>query len=460
MNPAPGPLPSARVSAWRWWVCALLFLATTLNYMDRIALNQMAVRIQRALDLDDFQYGLLESGFSFSFAIGAIVAGVVVDRVSVRWVYPLAVLGWSAAGFLTGYASGFATLLTCRVMLGLFEAANWPCGLRTTRAMLRPGERSLGNSLFQSGTAIGALVTPLLILFLLRSADPAEPFRHAAMAVVGGTYAAVVDAPTDTWRLPFQVIGLIGVAWVALWFLTVPGRVLVPQPESAAEAGAVRYRDIFRDRRFWAVLVVALAVNVAWHTYRPWLPKYLQQKRGLTEAEMSALMTWYYLLSDVGSWTVGGVTLLLIRRGHGAHLIKLLMFATCAALALISVVVPLAPTGWALTAAVLLFAFACLGLFPTYYALTQEVSARHQGKVSGTLGACSHMFLSLAVYPTQGWIVRETGSYDGMLAVAGVFPLLGLAALLWVWPRGEGPTASGKLTPDGTGNSSGDKNNP
>jgi ACS family hexuronate transporter-like MFS transporter len=415
-------------------VCALLFLATTLNYMDRIALNQMAVRIQTALQLDDFQYGLLESGFSFSFAIGAIVAGVIVDRVSVRWVYPLAVLGWSAAGFLTGFASGFATLLACRVMLGLFEAANWPCGIRTTRAMLRPGERSLGNSLFQSGTAVGAVVTPFLILLLLRWADPQEPFRNAVMAVTGGTYAAVTDTPTDTWRLPFRVIGLIGVGWVALWFLTVPRQVLVPQPETAAEAGAARYRDIFRDRRFWAVLIVALAVNVAWHTYRPWLPKYLQQKRGLSEVEMSAIMTWYYLLSDVGSWTVGGVTLVLIRRGHGQHLVKVLMFAACAALALISVLVPLAPTGWALTATVLLFGFACLGLFPTYYALTQEVSARHQGKVSGTLGACSHMFLSLAVYPTQGWVVKTTGSYDGMLAVAGVFPLLALVALIWLRP--------------------------
>jgi ACS family hexuronate transporter-like MFS transporter len=208
---------------------------------------------------------------------------------------------------------------------------------------------------------------------------------------------------------------------------------------------------------------VALAVNVAWHTYRPWLPKYLQQKRGLTEAEMSALMTWYYLLSDVGSWTVGGLTLFLVRRGRGAHGVKVLMFASCAALALISVVVPFAPTGWALTAAVLLFAFACLGLFPTYYALTQEVSAKHQGKVSGTLGACSHMFLSLAVYPAQGLVVKTTGSYDGMLIVAGLFPLLGLAALLWVWPRAREappPPADGQRAADGTGNSSGNQNNP
>src|SRR5436309_15190001 len=106
MTPDPAPT-AAPVSAWRWWVCALLFLATTLNYMDRIALNQMAVRIQTALSLDDVQYSRLESGFSLSFALGALLTGFVVDRVSVRWVYPFMVLGWSAAGVLTGYATGF-----------------------------------------------------------------------------------------------------------------------------------------------------------------------------------------------------------------------------------------------------------------------------------------------------------------------------------------------------------------
>src|SRR5256885_2256236 len=127
------PAPASQdYSPWRWWVCGLLFLATTLNYMDRVALNQMAVRIQTALSLDDEEYSRLESGFSLSFAAGALISGVIVDKISVRWVYPLAVLGWSLAGVLTGYASGFWSLIACRIMLGLFEAGNWPCGLRTT----------------------------------------------------------------------------------------------------------------------------------------------------------------------------------------------------------------------------------------------------------------------------------------------------------------------------------------
>ena len=101
MNPAAVPfVPHA--SRLRWWVCILLMLATVINYMDRIALNQMSEPIKKALGLDDVDYSWLETVFSVAFAIGIFSTGWVVDRVSVRWVYPFMVLGWSAAGVLTG----------------------------------------------------------------------------------------------------------------------------------------------------------------------------------------------------------------------------------------------------------------------------------------------------------------------------------------------------------------------
>src|SRR5262245_14698139 len=420
----PTALPdraAAPVSPWRWWVCLLLFSATTLNYMDRISLNQMAVRIQNALNLDDVQYSRLESGFSFAFAVGAILSGIIVDKVSVRWVYPAAVLGWSVAGVLTGYATGFVWLLSCRIALGLFEAGNWPCGIRTVRAVVRPEERAFGNSLFGSGTAVGAVVTPPLVFVLLVHADAAA-----------GTEG---QAP-DSWKLPFKVIGLIGLVWVALWFLTVPGKMLVPRPENESPGSvlAARYRDVFRDRRFWGLLGMVIALNISWHTYRAWLPKYLQQKRGFSEEAMTGFTTAYYLTADIGSWTIGLLTLVLIRRGMGGHNARFLMLTACAGLAVVSVAVPFAPTGVAMTAAVLVFAFASLGLFPTYFALSQELSAAHQGKVSGTLGAAAHLFLALVTYPIQGWVIKNTGSYDGVLAVAGLFPLLAIGGMLWLWP--------------------------
>lgn len=404
---------------WRWWVCGLLFLATTLNYMDRVSLNQMARRIQDALVLDNIEYSRLESGFSFAFAVGAVAFGFIVDRVNVRWVYAIAVLGWSAAGVLTGYANGFVWLFACRIILGLFEAGNWPCGIRTTKAVLRPDERSFGNSLFQSGTAIGAVCTPMLVLAILQWAD--ETGQSA-----------------DSWRLPFRLIGYLGIVWVALWFITVPGWMLKSAGGRQAHdpnAPAARYADVFRDPRFWALLGMVIAVNITWHTYRTWLPKYLQEARGYTEADMTGLTTVYYLLADVGSWTVGLLTLVLMRRyaiaGHNARLIA---YLGCGGLVLVSLAVPFAPPGFALTGLVLVYAFAALGLFPTYFAMSQDLSVAHQGKVTGTLGAGAHLTLSLVVYPIQGAVIQATGSYDWVLALAGLFPLLGFWLMVALWP--------------------------
>src|SRR5438046_1564311 len=106
--------PPVTASPWRWWVCVLLMLATVINYMDRIALNQMSEPIKKALGLSDVKYSVLESAFSVAFAIGIFSTGWLVDRVSVRWVYPVMVLGWSAAGVLTGFAGSFWMLLSCR----------------------------------------------------------------------------------------------------------------------------------------------------------------------------------------------------------------------------------------------------------------------------------------------------------------------------------------------------------
>jgi len=435
MNTAfPAEAQLSPASPWRWWVCILLMLATVVNYMDRMALNQLAKPIKEAFDLSNQDYSQLESVFSLAFAIGAITTGYIVDRVSVWWVYPIVVVGWSLAGILTGMASAFWMLMGCRFLLGLFEAGNWPCGIRTTKAILRPEERSFGNSLFQSGTALGAVITPLFVFAILQQAE--------------------ADGTPDSWRVPFRVIGMLGLVWVALWFLTVSRKMLVaavpaPAPPPASEIDAEldevlppppppRFTAVFRDRRYWALLAMAIAVNITWHGYRTWLPLYLQDQRGYSPRDMSNFTTVYYLFADVGSWTVGLVTLLLCRRGMGVHAARLLAFSCCAILTVATLAVPFLPDGYPLQAGLLVVAFGALGLFPTYFALTQEVSMEHQGKVTGTLGASAHISLA-AIYPVEGWLCDATGSYEWVLGGIGIFPLLALCVMLWLWPPEKRP---------------------
>src|SRR5262245_59224401 len=198
------PLPDLRVHqrsrSWCWWVCCLLLLATMINYMDRLTLNLLAKTINEDLGLDKLAYARIEVGFALAFALAAIVFGFIVDRWNVFWVYPLAVVAWSAAGFSSGLATGFYTLLLCRFLLGMAESANWPCALRTTQRILPPSDRAMGNSILQSGAALGAILIPQVMKLLFREDQPA------------------------TWRLPFFVVGAAGTGWVVFWWLSLRPR--------------------------------------------------------------------------------------------------------------------------------------------------------------------------------------------------------------------------------------------
>jgi ACS family hexuronate transporter-like MFS transporter len=252
------------------------------------------------------------------------------------------------------------------------------------------------------------------------------------------------------------MIGCLGLVWVAVWFLTVPGRMVNPTDASGrppAHQGATRFADIFRDRRFWVCIVITIAVNIPWHAYRAWLPLYLQKERGYTREGMRDFMTVYYVVADVGTWTAGLVTLYLYKRGIRLHAARVLMFGACALLALGTIAVPFLPGGWVFWAGVLVVGFAALGLFPTYFSFSQELSSKHQGKVTGTLGASAH--LSLAVmYKIEGRISDATDTYAWVLGSVGVFPLLALLALLLVWREPAPPPVSTPPKEDQSGNSS------
>jgi ACS family hexuronate transporter-like MFS transporter len=410
--------------------------------MDSTALNQLAVRLSRAFRMDEEDYGNLEFAFRFAFAFGTLFCGWVVDKGGVRWVYPICVAGWSAVGFLTGFADSYAMLFLCRFLLGMFEGGNWPSGIRTVRQIMPIAERSLGNSLFQSGTALGAIVTPLIVLACVQWADPHEPARVARVATFGGAAVAAEGPVPEAWRLPFQAIGLVGFVWVALWIFTVPSRRLATiEPPTPADAGA-SYWAIYRDPRFYVCLLVVMAVNTSWHTVRVWMPKYLQLKAGYTEGEMSYFMMGYYACADAGSWTVGLTTLFLIRRGLTVRTARFLMYGGCTGLVLLSVLLPVIGYGALFIGVFLLYGFGALGLFPTYFALTQEFAAQHQGKISGTLGFLNAIYLS-AVYNSQGRFLDgkiwpgldldRFGRYEVLFMYAGVPALVSLLALLFFW---------------------------
>lgn len=411
MNPQDTPRPAA----WKWWICGLLLCASTINYMDRVTLSTVATRITREFGLAQEQYGDIEAGFGLAFAAGSLFFGILADRFPVRWVYPAALLLWSLTGALTGFARDYPGLLLCRVALGFFEGGHWPCAIKTTRALLQPRDRSMGNSVLQSGTSLGAIATPLVMRLLLTE----EP---------------------GSWRGAFQVIGGVGLLWIVAWFLLVRRTDLaLPEAATAAPTGAEGapapdslWSAVF-SRRMAVVVVVIAFINIWWQLLRAWLPKILQEGRGFAEGEVLGFLPFFYAATDVGVIGAGALTLWLHRRAFSVHQARVTAFALCAALSGLAVVAAYAARGWMLLALLLVIGAGALGVFPIYHALTQDFPARHQGTVSGLGGVAAWALSPVQKY--YGRLVDRTGSFDLGFAVGGCLPLLALLALWWFWPR-------------------------
>jgi ACS family hexuronate transporter-like MFS transporter len=398
-------------------------LATMINYMDRLTLNQAANHILSELDLDTEDYGYIEFAFGLAFAVGALVFGRVADRVNVRWFFPGALLGWSLAGFITGFARSFEQLLTCRVLLGLFESALWPCALRTTQHILRPGERTLGNGILQSGAALGAIITPQIIRIL----------------VVG----------PGTWPYPFFVVGTAGLGWVCLWLTSVRTKDLVnptvTRPKDVSKGAGFTWaawlkrelawvRQMARIRRFWVLVVLVIAINMTWHFFRAWLPLFLQKHHDYSDNSVQNFATLYYTCADAGSLTAGFTALWLARQGWPVHAGRVVVFGACSLLTLLSVALSRLEPGTFFTILFMLFAFGSLGLFPVYYSLSQEITVADQGRLTGTLGFTTWVFTAVMHSIVGKWL-KQTNDWPTALGLAGLPPFLALIVLLILWGR-------------------------
>jgi MFS family permease len=402
---------TSRSVSWKWWICGLLLLASTINYMDRQTLANAAVRITTQFRLSQEQYGNLELVFGWAFAVGSTLFGIAVDRMPVRWVYPVVLTLWSATGFATGLVHSYSGLLVCRTLLGLFEGGHWPCAIKTTQRLLDPRDRAMGNSVLQSGASIGAIITPLIM-------------------------NAMLTPKLESWRLPFQIVGAAGMVWVIFWFTMVrrsdvalAGANPIELAQSSSTGTLWR---LFLSRRMFVLFFVVAAINTCWQTLRAWLPKILQQGRGYAEADALYFNSLFYVASDVGCLGAGALTLWLAARGLSVHGSRSMVFLGCAALSALTSAAAWLPRGWPLLAVLLLVGAGALGVFPIYHAFTQELSPHHQGKVTGITGVAAWAFSS----PAQklfGRLIDRTGSFDLGLAIAGCLPLVAFLALWLCW---------------------------
>jgi ACS family hexuronate transporter-like MFS transporter len=397
-----------------WGICGLLLLATMIMYMDRLALSQQKTEITAALGLDNTDYGRLELGFGLAFAVGGIVTGLLADRISPRWFYPTVLMGWSSVGFATGWVTSYWELFACRVLLGFFEAGHWPCALMTAQRMLSRRDRMMGNGILQSGAALGAIVTPIVVLLL---AGPEQ----------------------ESWRIPFRVIGALGIFWVIGWISTIRKADLelkpsdVPAPASDEEPAADPPNDpSLLIRRFLALGVVVIVINWFWQYLRAWMPGMLREQYGYGKDEVQYFSIAYYAAADIGCLSAGFVARWLTGRGLSVHGARVSVFAFCTLLTAMSTLVAVLPASWMLLAGLLVLGFGSLGQFPMYYAFTQEISTRRLGRVTGILSFLTWTATGLINELIGRW-VDYSHSYSAVTFVAGLLPSLGLLAMLLLW---------------------------
>lgn len=401
-----------RTSSWKWTVCGLLLLASAINYMDRQTLAGASVRISREFHLSQTQYGQIEAVFGYAFALGSLVFGWLADRFSVRRLYALVLIFWSAAGFATGLASGPVPLMVCRAVLGFFEAGHWPCAIRTTRLLLDERQRSMGNGLLQSGASLGAIITPLILRWIMGNGD-------------------------GQWRMAFWIIGAVGCLWVIPWLWMLTDQDLQPKPSASSDNTVPKKApmgliEVLFSRRMLALMMVIACINTTWQVFRAWLMKFLQEGRGYPEAEALYFNSAWFAAADVGCLAAGALATRLALRGMATHSARIAVFSGCALLCALALAIPWIGHGSALLIILALSAAGALGVFPLYHAFTQDLPEEHQGKVTGVAG------LAAWIIPAQaqrgfGWLADQTGSFDTGLALAATLPLVALVALLLLW---------------------------
>jgi ACS family hexuronate transporter-like MFS transporter len=409
--PPAGPVSSGHTSARKWTICGLLLLASAINYMDRQTLANAAVRITREFQLTQEQYGNIEAVFAYAFAAGSVVFGWLADRFSVRWLYAAVLTMWSLAGLATGFVHNERELLFCRMLLGFFESGHWPCGIRTTRALLAARERSLGNGVLQSGTSIGAIIAPLIMRGLL-------------------------TPELGSWRFTFQAIGAMGFAWLLLWFLLVR-KADLPPPAHAPAAEERDGHDLWRiifSRRMLVLFFVIASINTTWQILRAWLPKILQEGRGYPEVETLYFTSIWYIATDVGCLGAGALAVWLGRHRLSVSGGRLVAFVCCGLLCASCALTPFLPKGWALLAVLLLSGAGALGVFPIYHAFTQDLSARHQGKITGFAGVVAWVIPAEA-QKFFGALADRTHSFDTGLMLAAFLPIIAALPLWWCWSK-------------------------
>lgn len=388
----------------RWLILGLLFLSIAINLLDRQVLSVMAPQIRDELKLSNTQYSYIVFAFTLGLTLAQLPAGMWLDRKGPRFGLPIIMALWSAANALHSIAATVWHFCTFRFLLGVGECGNYSAGIKVIGRLFPAEERALAGGLFNSGTVIGALVAPPIL---------------------------VAIAHTWGWRMSFVLPSVLGLLWIVPWVA------FFRDAAPAADSGRPPdFWPLLRLRQVWGVMAMRALAGPVVHFYWYWLPEYLKRERHFSMELIGALAGLPFLFAGLGNIFGGLLAQRLMQRGWSADRTRKTAFTLGAALAATSMLVPLAPSK---ESALALICVATFGLASTV--------ANHIGTlgdifppavlagVAGLTGLAEgvvNMILTLAT-----GVVVDRFSYLPVFMVAGLLPSFAAAALFILVRRVE-----------------------
>jgi ACS family hexuronate transporter-like MFS transporter len=315
------PLSSQEVpkpSSMRWWVAALLFSSTVINYMDRQNLSILARTIQNDLHITDIQYSYIVQAFLLAYTLTYIVAGRLTDWLGTRVSMAAFVAWWSIADMLTSLSRSALSLGCFRFLLGIGEPGNYTAAPKAVSEWFPPKERGLIIGIYTAGATLGATIAPPLV------------------ALVASRFG---------WRYAFVCTGSLGLIWLIPWLLVyrTPKESATASDERPQQQGSP-WREILKRRETWLLLFARLLTDPVWYFLLFWFPKYLNDSRHLSLAQTGRIAWVVYLAADLGCLCAGYFSGVLIRRGFSPPSSRLRLMAVSAALLPLSPLVAFAPS--------------------------------------------------------------------------------------------------------------------
>jgi ACS family hexuronate transporter-like MFS transporter len=413
-----------RPTRFRWVICALLFYATTLNYMDRAVFGVLAPTLQKALNIDEIHYANIVLVFSFAYAIGLVCAGGIIDAIGTRLGYALAIVIWSGASASTALMRSAVGLGGARFMLGLGESGNFPAAIKTTAEWFPQRERATATGIFNAGSNVGAIAAPLVV--------PAVVLHYG-------------------WPAAFLVTPFFALVWVVLWLVLyrrpsqhkrVNGVELAHIQGGDASAGvpakSVPWLTILRHRQAYAIMVGKFLTDPIWWFYLYWSGKFFHDQFH-TDLKGAALpLVLIYAMADVGSVCGGMLSSKLIDAGLSPNMGRKVALFTCAALIVPVSLAPVVHGMWTAATLIGLAAAAHQGFSANLMTLSSDLFPRRAvASMTGLGGCCGAVGAIIAQYGT-GHLLQSHGSRTGYFVaflVAGCMYVFAATLIHLIAPR-------------------------